>query len=88
MMYPLPAAIFWPAGLSQIVRNMADGFSEDHAERRQFVLGRYVYQVVLNWALNMSASIADLECLSSLIKRHRATGRPPDFATMAAKGFH
>jgi hypothetical protein len=73
-------------GFSAIIRSMALSLGPDQAAQIAFLRGRFVYHIIYSWALSIKPTIQDLENMNSMFRRFRVSGRPPDFATTAAKG--
>ncbi len=74
-------------GMSRILRDVARLHAPGQLEQQiAFLQSTYIFTIVLAWTTSVSACIFDLECMNSLIRSFRqGGGRPPDFATTAAK---
>ncbi len=72
-------------GFSRILQRLARQVAGDLPSQVAFIRGTFVYSIVVSWASSVHGSIFDLECCNAQVRRFRVAGRPPTFATTAAK---
>ena len=75
------------AMISGALRSMAEASSETREDRIGFLLSAFVRRIIQVWSESISLTVFDLECVNAVIGKLRASGRAPDFATIAAKIF-
>ena len=64
------------AGLSKILKKVAQEQAPDIEGQVRFLMSKYVYTILHAWGISISCSIFDLECMNAQARRFQVSGRP------------